>query len=87
MHANCPLINMPILLHRFYASFIEWVVNMIDAFLRYKFSLRVCHKNRFAIGSKPEEGSSKYSTSGFPIKASATESYLRFPPLRCLAYI
>jgi len=38
------------------------------------------HMNHFALGSIPEEGSSRKIISGLHIKAIATDSFRLFPP-------
>jgi len=82
MHYNLPFISIPILEHKHSASYIEWVVSVIAAFLNFKLYISVFHKNLFAIGSNPLDGSSKNSISGPPIKAIETHNFLLFPPLK-----
>jgi hypothetical protein len=62
------------------ASCIEWVVRVIAAFLSLRDYVRVFQRNLLAIGSTPDEGSSKNYISGPPIRAMVTQSFLLFPP-------
>ncbi|MCB0370561.1 MAG: hypothetical protein KDD45_14330, partial [Bdellovibrionales bacterium] len=63
---------MPILEHKFYASFIEWVVSTIEVLREEVAAVRLFQRNLLEIGSTPAEGSSKKATAGFPIMAIAT---------------
>lgn len=80
-HLNYPAIKIPILSLKLSASSIVWVVIIAEQFLNYMFLLRVLKRNLLDIGSTPLLGSSKNVISLPPIKASATQSFLLFPPL------
>jgi len=60
-------------------------VNIIELSLSLRFKVKIFHKNLFAIGSNPVEGSSKNPIFGEPIRELATHSFLLFPPLRLIA--
>jgi len=68
--------------HKLSASFIEWVVKIIELFLNFKLYVSVFQRNLFAIGSKPVDGSSKNYIFGPPISAKLTLNFLLFPPLK-----
>ena len=72
---------MAIFVERASASSIEWVVSMIEDYLR-SVAIRdiTFHMNLLASGSIPVEGSSKNTMGGLPIIAIATLSFLLFPP-------
>jgi len=81
---NLPLTSIPILLHKYSASSIEWVVRMIELDFFYKLSLRVFHRNLLAMGSRPVLGSSKKRRLDPPMSALLTHNLRLFPPLRFL---
>ena len=81
-----PLTMIPILVDRASASSIECVVSTTALFLLcYDILETTVHKNLRALGSIPAEGSSRRTFGGFPSKASATESFRLFPPLKVFA--
>lgn len=53
---------------------------MIALCLVLRFCVKEFHKNLFAIGSTPDDGSSKNYISGPPINANVTHNFLLFPP-------
>ena len=65
---------------RMSASYIEWVVKMIDLpFLSFSISCQICCRT---LGSRPVVGSSKNITFGLPIAEIAKLNLLFMPPLK-----
>lgn len=76
---------MAILLHRLSASSIVCVVKITELYLNLTPYWIAFHKNLRAIGSTPEDGSSKNYMFVPPIRANATHNFRLFPPLNCPA--
>lgn len=81
MQMNSPLINIPILLHKDSAYWIECVVKMIDRFELDEDEIKF-HMYLLEIASTPDEGSSRNNKEGLPINEIHTQSFLLFPPLK-----
>ena len=74
-----PLMKMPTLSHRAWASSMECVVSTTAA---YSLALlMVLHSSRLDAGSSPVVGSSKKTTLGLPMREIATLRRLFIPPL------
>lgn len=80
MQTNSPLIRIPILLHKDSASWIEWVVKIIDLFEFEEEEIKF-HMYLLEMASTPEDGSSKNSSDGLPINEIHAQSFLLLPPL------
>jgi hypothetical protein len=82
MHLNTPPYTMiPILVDSASASSIVCVVNMTALFfLLCDILYTTFHMCLLASGSIPADGSSSNIIGGFPNVASATDSFLLFPP-------
>ena len=78
---------MAILEHKLSASSIVWVVNITAPFLSLTPFYMAFQRNLLAIGSTPEEGSSKNYIFVPPINANATHNFLLFPPLSLSAAV
>ena len=77
-----PLTMIPILEQRASASSIECVVRITALVLSLAIWPTTRHINLRASGSIPADGSSSKIMGGLPTIASATESFLLFPPER-----
>ena len=82
---NYPLINIPIVLQRDSAWWIECVVKIIDLLDYFADDDNIFQRCLLDLASTLAKGSSKNSKVEFPIKAMHTHNFLLFPPLKVQA--